>query len=89
MNLLILDSFYLFNYVIVVMLLRCQNLKHRTLRKKVDLGLELCLIFVLLRVFLNFFKSCLMFSGPFKIIQLSENVIRGSYVQLRFINVFT
>ena len=42
-----------------------------------------------IKSFLNFFKSCLMFSGPFKIIQLSENVIRGSYVQLRFINVFT
>ena len=53
---LILDSFYLFHYVIVVMLLRCQNLKHRILRKMVDLGLELCLIFVLLGVFFIFLQ---------------------------------
>ena len=42
----------LFNCVIVIVLRRCQNLKHRTLRRMVDLGLELCLKFVLLRVFL-------------------------------------
>ena len=28
--------------------------------------------------FFNFFKSCLMFSGPFKIILLSEDVIERS-----------
>ena len=55
---------------------RCQNLKHRTLHRMVGLDLELCLKFVQLKVF-NFFKSCLMFSGPFKVILLSEDIIKG------------
>ena len=59
------------------MLRRCQNLKHRTLHRMVDLGLELYLKFVQLKFF-NFFKSCLMFSGPFKVILLSEDIIEGS-----------
>ena len=33
------------------MLRRCQNLKHRTLHRMVDLDLELCLKFVQLKVF--------------------------------------
>ena len=49
---------------------RCQNLKLRTLHRLVGLDLELCLKFVLSKVF-NFFKSFLMFSGPFKFILLS------------------
>ena len=61
------------------MLRRCQNLKHRTLHRMVDLDLELCLKFVQLKVFFIFFKSCLMFSGPFKIILLSEDIIERSY----------
>ena len=30
------------------------------------------------KCFFNFFKSCLMFSGPYKITLLSEDVIEGS-----------
>ena len=33
------------------MLRRCQNLEHRTLHRMVDLDLELCLKFVLSKVF--------------------------------------
>ena len=59
------------------MLPRCQNLKHRTLHRIVDLDLELCLKFVLSKAFF-FFKSCLMFSGPLKFILLSEDVVERS-----------
>ena len=59
------------------MLRRCQNLKHRTLHRMVDLDLELCLKFVQLKGF-NFLKSCLMFGGPFKIILLSDDIIERS-----------
>ena len=39
------------HYVIVIMLRRCQSLKHRTLHKMVRLDLELCLKFNLSKVF--------------------------------------